>query len=57
MTGGIYPVMSVSGIGRVSSPREWNGTNERGESVSSGVYFYRLVAGTTTLSKKMVLVK
>jgi hypothetical protein len=37
--------------------REWDGTNERGESVSSGVYFYRLQVGKTRLTRKMVLLR
>ncbi len=36
---------------------DWNGRDERGVSVSSGVYFYRLTAGKETISKKMVLLK
>jgi hypothetical protein len=35
----------------------WDGTDARGERVSSGVYFYRLVAGGATLTRKMVLLK
>jgi hypothetical protein len=36
----------------------WNGTNQRGEKVSSGVYFYRLNVGNgNTVTKKMVMVK
>jgi flagellar hook assembly protein FlgD len=35
----------------------WNGTNERGERVSSGVYFYRLTAGDRSLNRKMLLLK
>jgi hypothetical protein len=35
----------------------WNGTNLNGESVSSGVYFYRLVAGANSATKKMVMTK
>ena len=35
----------------------WNGDNDRGEQVSSGVYFYRLRVGSKTLTKKMVLLK
>ena len=35
----------------------WDGTNEDGESVASGVYFYKLDAGEFTASKRMVVVK
>ncbi|MCH7549518.1 MAG: T9SS type A sorting domain-containing protein, partial [Candidatus Krumholzibacteriota bacterium] len=36
---------------------EWDGRDERGNSVSTGVYFYRLVASGEVLTRKMVLVK
>ena len=35
----------------------WNGLNESGESVSSGVYFYVLRTGQVTLSRKLVLLR
>ena len=35
---------------------EWNGANDRGERVASGVYFCRLAAGEWVLTRKMVLV-
>ncbi|NIS16253.1 MAG: T9SS type A sorting domain-containing protein [Aliifodinibius sp.] len=35
----------------------WNGLNESGSPVSSGIYFYRLVAGGVVSTKKMVLLK
>jgi|GEM_PF-4875399 len=35
----------------------WDGTDERGNSVSSGVYFYRIVSDEFTTSRKMVLLK
>ena len=35
----------------------WNGTNEVGSQVASGVYFYRLETNQNTETKKMVLLK
>lgn len=36
---------------------KWNGTDEAGNNVSSGVYFYTLATDKATISKKMMLVK
>ena len=36
---------------------EWDGTDDRGRRVSSGVYFYRLTAGYYDRTRKMVLLK
>jgi hypothetical protein len=35
----------------------WNGRNDAGEAVASGVYFYRLQMGTFSMTRKMVLVR
>ena len=35
----------------------WNGTDDGGGRVSTGVYFYRLVAGKSTLTRKLVLMR
>ncbi len=37
--------------------KTWNGQNERGEMVSSGVYFYRIQAGNFIQSKKLILLR
>ncbi len=36
---------------------EWNGTNEQGQAVASGVYFYRLTTAEFSQSRKMLLLK
>jgi len=35
----------------------WNGADDNGRKVSSGIYFYRMKSGTYTSSKKMILMK
>lgn len=35
----------------------WNGTNDNGAPVSSGVYFFKIGAGRYTATKKMILLK
>ena len=35
----------------------WDGKNEGGEPVASGVYFYTLTAGDFTATRKMLIVK
>ena len=35
----------------------WDGRNTNGESMASGVYFYRLQAGDYSQTRKMVILK
>ena len=35
----------------------WDGKNNQGKEVSSGIYFYQLRAGNLTNTKKLVLIK
>jgi flagellar hook assembly protein FlgD len=35
----------------------WNGKDEHGNRVSSGVYYYRLSCGKAQITRKMVLAK
>jgi flagellar hook assembly protein FlgD len=35
----------------------WDGTNDRGEVVSGGIYFYRVMAEGGTVTKKMILLR
>lgn len=48
----------VNGIGTPGKHTAvWDGKNDRGESVSSGIYLYQLRAGTSVVTRKMVLIK
>jgi hypothetical protein len=40
-----------------SQTAQWNGRDEKGNPVASGIYLYRLTADDHTLSKKMVLLR
>jgi flagellar hook assembly protein FlgD len=35
----------------------WNGKNDNGKNVASGLYFYQLKAGGKVITRKMVLLK
>ena len=36
---------------------QWNATNNKGQPVSAGVYFYKIQAGNFVDTKKMILLK
>ena len=36
---------------------QWNATNDQGQPVPAGLYFYRIEAGTFKQTKKMILLK
>ena len=52
-------VRTLADAPRIAGPHTavWDGRDDRGVRVSSGVYFYRLDAGRFTSTKKMVLLK
>jgi hypothetical protein len=43
----------AAGVKQIS----WNGANDAGEQVASGVYFYRLEAGAFTATRKLMLIR
>ena len=48
----------AQGIGSSGEHRvTWNGRNDRGDAMSSGVYVYQLKAGSSVANRKMLLVK
>jgi hypothetical protein len=49
----LYDDMADPGWNRI----EWDGRNNAGETVASGIYFYRLKSGDFTATRKMVLLK
>ena len=54
-----FPVIlsPESSLGKGQSSITWNGTDESGKLVTSGVYFYKLKTGDKTYTRKMLLLK
>ena len=44
-------------LGAGSHRATWDGKNEAGMEVTSGVYFYQLVSGEKEQTRKMILLK
>jgi hypothetical protein len=64
VTLGVYDVLGrevktlVHGVGQPGVYSvQWDGTNQRGEPVSSGIYLYQLRTGNFVMTKKMLFVK
>jgi len=60
----VYNVMGQAVCGLVDGPQAageheviWDGQDEAGRAVASGIYFYQLVAGEFVETKKMLLLK
>ena len=43
--------------GEGSYQLHWDGTNDQGKDLSSGVYFYKLIVGNYSETKSMILQK
>ena len=49
--------LTGSGVGGEIHQLVWNGKDERGEKVASGVYFIHATSGSEIASGKLILVK
>jgi flagellar hook assembly protein FlgD len=48
----------VSGdVGPGSYMITWDGTSDSGETLSSGIYFYRVLAGERMVTRKLILAR
>ncbi|MBU8920231.1 MAG: VCBS repeat-containing protein, partial [Bacteroidales bacterium] len=57
VTGALVKVLEARHRDRGRYEVGWNGENNRGEQISSGIYFYRLTAPGYSRTRKMVLIR
>jgi flagellar hook assembly protein FlgD len=57
MKGQVIRTLVNSSLKAGSYDVTWNGTDAKGNTVASGVYFYRLTSDNQTITKKMLLSK
>ena len=57
MLGQKVRVLENAYLGAGTHAYTWNGQDDLGQSVSTGVYLYTLTNGTQTMTKKMALMK
>jgi hypothetical protein len=57
VTGRLVSEIATGALDAGTHTLRWDGTDRRGHRVASGVYFYRLRAGTHTATRKMVLLR
>ena len=57
VAGGLVRTLAHEEFTAGAHTKVWDGRNDAGSPVSSGVYFYKLVANDFTQTKKMVLLK
>ena len=55
--GRLVRVLAETPLSAGSHARDWDGTDSRGAAVSSGVYLYRLDAGSFSRTRKMILIR
>jgi len=53
----IPEIYFFGGYAKTPKSAYWDGRNESGEQVSSGIYFYTIQAGDFTATKKMIVAK
>ncbi|HLA41351.1 MAG TPA: FlgD immunoglobulin-like domain containing protein, partial [Candidatus Glassbacteria bacterium] len=57
LRGRLVKVLASGNRAAGSHTRTWDGADSNGRRLASGIYVYRLIAGETILTRKMVLVK